>query len=258
MGLALGCRLFDIHKIKPIHGWREFVGEVGIIVLGVLIALTAENLVERWRWHEEAEQPRAAIRAEIADSALNAWERLIVRPCLVGQLKVLADRLTATKGSWAPLPMKVTSQDTADEILPHTYQAPSREYVTDAWKNAVSTGAINHLRREEVAAFSKLYSAVGSVSASEDKEDAAAAKLTPLSFPQNLSAEARMRFIVDIDDTAGSLFLIDLDSEAYLKQVAELKSDFNRSNIRSRQATVLRGQREHRGECVRDLPLNLN
>jgi len=24
---------------KPLHGWREFAGEVGIIVIGVLIAL---------------------------------------------------------------------------------------------------------------------------------------------------------------------------------------------------------------------------
>lgn len=27
------------HLPKPLHGWREFVGEVGIIVLGGLIAL---------------------------------------------------------------------------------------------------------------------------------------------------------------------------------------------------------------------------
>jgi hypothetical protein len=27
---------------KPLHGWREFVGEVGIIVIGVRIALGAE------------------------------------------------------------------------------------------------------------------------------------------------------------------------------------------------------------------------
>ena len=30
---------------KPLHGWREFAGEVGIIVLGVLIALGLEQLV---------------------------------------------------------------------------------------------------------------------------------------------------------------------------------------------------------------------
>ena len=34
------------HLPKPLHGWREFAGEVGIIVIGVLIALGAEQVVE--------------------------------------------------------------------------------------------------------------------------------------------------------------------------------------------------------------------
>jgi hypothetical protein len=39
---------------KPMHGWRAFAGEVGIIVIGVLIALAAGQLVE---WvHTRSEQ----------------------------------------------------------------------------------------------------------------------------------------------------------------------------------------------------------
>lgn len=34
------------HLPKPLHGWREFAGEVGIIVIGVLIALSAEQFAE--------------------------------------------------------------------------------------------------------------------------------------------------------------------------------------------------------------------
>jgi hypothetical protein len=34
------------HLPKPLHGWREFAGEVGIIVIGVLIALSAEQVVQ--------------------------------------------------------------------------------------------------------------------------------------------------------------------------------------------------------------------
>jgi len=41
------------HLPKPMHGWREFAGEVGIIVVGVLIALGAEHLIERWHWREK-------------------------------------------------------------------------------------------------------------------------------------------------------------------------------------------------------------
>ena len=33
---------------KPLHGWREFAGEVGIIVLGVLIALGRNSSSKRF------------------------------------------------------------------------------------------------------------------------------------------------------------------------------------------------------------------
>ena len=47
---------------KPIHGWRAFSGEVGIIVIGVLIALGAQQVAERVRDRQLADQTRAAVR----------------------------------------------------------------------------------------------------------------------------------------------------------------------------------------------------
>jgi hypothetical protein len=35
-----------VHLPKALHGWRELAKEVGIIVLGVLIALTFEQIVQ--------------------------------------------------------------------------------------------------------------------------------------------------------------------------------------------------------------------
>lgn len=53
------------HLPKPLHGWREFAGEVGIIVIGVLIALGAEQLVEDWRWHERLAAAQKTIDFEL-------------------------------------------------------------------------------------------------------------------------------------------------------------------------------------------------
>jgi dihydropteroate synthase len=43
----------DIHKPKPIHNWRDFLKEVGTIVLGVSIAL-AQQGVDILRVHDVA------------------------------------------------------------------------------------------------------------------------------------------------------------------------------------------------------------
>ena len=53
------------HLPKPLHGWREFLGEVGIIVIGVLIALGAEQVVESIHWRESVSQMRQAMRSEL-------------------------------------------------------------------------------------------------------------------------------------------------------------------------------------------------
>src|SRR3954463_2645473 len=45
-GSAWGGFQMHLRLPKPLHGWREFAGEVGIIVIGVLIALSAEEVVQ--------------------------------------------------------------------------------------------------------------------------------------------------------------------------------------------------------------------
>ncbi|HEX5261899.1 MAG TPA: hypothetical protein VFW13_00115, partial [Phenylobacterium sp.] len=57
----------DIHKPRPVRHWRELVGEVGIIVLGVLIALAAEQAVATLEWRHKAEVAQRAMRLELAE-----------------------------------------------------------------------------------------------------------------------------------------------------------------------------------------------
>src|SRR5206468_10323303 len=77
------------HLPKPMHGWRAFVGEVGIIVVGVLIALAAEQVVESWHWRHETEATRQALRREAADSLQGAAQRSAQQACVEQRLKVI-------------------------------------------------------------------------------------------------------------------------------------------------------------------------
>src|SRR6185437_6092695 len=76
----------DIHKPKSWHGWREFLKEVGTIVIGVLVALAAEQAVE-WvhRQHQRAEA-RDVIRREIADNLAELDLRTPSRDCVQRRL----------------------------------------------------------------------------------------------------------------------------------------------------------------------------
>ena len=89
------------HLPKPLHGWREFVGEVGIIVLGVLIALGAEQAVEGVHDRFVAGESRHNVREEVAFN-LGFWRsRLEQSPCIasrLSQLSKIVERGTVTKG----------------------------------------------------------------------------------------------------------------------------------------------------------------
>src|SRR3954463_14035841 len=48
----------EIHRLKPIHSWRDFLKELGTIVLGITIAISLEQLVESWHWNSEVKIAR--------------------------------------------------------------------------------------------------------------------------------------------------------------------------------------------------------
>jgi len=50
----------------PLNGWRAFAGEVGTIVLGVLLALGAQELMQELHWRSEVKQTRRALDGELA------------------------------------------------------------------------------------------------------------------------------------------------------------------------------------------------
>src|ERR1700739_4565204 len=81
-----GASSMHFHLPKPLHGWREFAGEVGIIVLGVLIALSADAAVEDWQWRHKVELVRKSLMGELGNDR-GRWEvDLATSRCAMGDL----------------------------------------------------------------------------------------------------------------------------------------------------------------------------
>jgi hypothetical protein len=74
---------------KPLHGWRAFAGEVGIIVLGVLIALAAQQFVENLQWDSEVRAFRHSVDHELGRN-LGIYQSVMVqRACTTRRLAEL-------------------------------------------------------------------------------------------------------------------------------------------------------------------------
>ena len=159
----------DIHKSKPWHGFREFLKEYVIIVVGVLTALAAEEAVKTFQWKEKLAQTRAQLKAEMTDNVIGDYRWLIVAPCLDQELNSLADRVWEARRTGR------------FEQLPAPYAPPLIMFKSDAWLNARSLQVWDHFSPEEAGLYGFVY-----FMPTEMKDDVvqlhqAAAGLEPLS-----------------------------------------------------------------------------
>src|SRR3954470_12459041 len=80
----------EIRKPKAWHGWRDFLKEFGTIVLGVSVALGAEQAAEWWHWKNQVQQSREVIATEVATDLRLAMWRVRTEQCGERRLDELA------------------------------------------------------------------------------------------------------------------------------------------------------------------------
>jgi hypothetical protein len=89
---------------KPLHGWRGLAGEVGIIVVGVLIALGAQQVVETIHGKAQVREFRNAVDDELAYDMGSYKQRLMLTPCVRARLAEL-DRVIASARAGRTIPL---------------------------------------------------------------------------------------------------------------------------------------------------------
>ena len=192
-----------VHLPKALHGWRELAKEVGIIVLGVLIALGFEQLVQSWRWREQVRTTRDALTNEIILSALWAEERLAVQQCLHQRVAELVTKLNSAGPNWTGDPLVVGHARNPigrefETAIPVVYRTPHRPWLGDEWETAKSTGVVDHMDRGDVRLFEFIFRSVSELRAYQDQETALQPQISFLSFNQNRDPQSRVQALVTL------------------------------------------------------------
>jgi hypothetical protein len=153
------------HLPKPLHGWRAFVGEVAIIVLGVLIALAAEQMVENYRWSREVREARLAADSEIAHDLGVFEHRLGQKACVEKRLADL-DRWLQGWREGRPLKLKAPIGS-----------PPAYGLHFNVW-DATAGEARSHMELETKLAYAGVYDVLKNFSVQRDREREAWAGLS--------------------------------------------------------------------------------
>jgi hypothetical protein len=202
------------HLPKPLHGWREFAGEVGIIVIGVLIALGFEAIVAEWQWHEKSKAAVDALRPELAANFLYASEMAIAVPCVDRQLADLEDRVASSGAELNPAP-----QYSEAIYARYTYRAPSREWPDQVWEAMIVEGVTSHLDPALRRRLARAYNLLSMNRATNHGTDAIAYRLQLLARPVPLDPTSRNHLIEEIEEARGDFDDMKLRSEQALRMI---------------------------------------
>jgi hypothetical protein len=138
----------EIHKVKPIHSWRDFLKELGTIVLGICIALGGELALEAHHWHNQVREARAVIASEMTYNLVGAIARMRAADCVDKRLDTLSKILDDAARTGSLPPVGVIGG------------APRHQWQSGAWDSVVASQTASHFPPEQLAALSSLYKSV--------------------------------------------------------------------------------------------------
>lgn len=210
------------HKPKPVHGWREFLVEIGVIVIGVLIALGAEQLVEHLTWDRRTEAATALLRKELVQHYFEASEAVVVQPCIDKQLALL--ELGLQGGSRTPA--KLYSKEAGGTF---TYRLPTRPWSQNIWTALVSEGVTSHLGKDLRDNLGDHYSQIAIMRDNNRATDQLSWRLNILSGPMTFDAATRAHLAEEIEEARGRQAYMALVGGQILARLQDMKFTFSPS-----------------------------
>jgi len=137
----------DIHPpYGPIHSFKEFFLHLLTVILGILIALSLEGLIE-WRHHGSlAEEARSNLTVEIRENRQLLTGGLAAAPDAEQRLKATIETIEAYRKNHRD--DRTSKLDWSFGLFPLS---------ATAWSTAASTGALGYMDYSEVKAYTRAY-----------------------------------------------------------------------------------------------------
>ena len=161
----------EIHKPKPTHNWRELLTEIGVVVIGVCIALAAEQTVEWMHWENRVAAARKAIATETATNIRSGILRMRLGPCIEKRLDTLSQILDSASRSGS-LPPVGEFGDIVNPI-----------WLSAEWDSLMSSQTASHFPHHELSGLNYIYISVARANARQLQEVEAIAQIDTIAGP---------------------------------------------------------------------------
>jgi hypothetical protein len=221
---------------RPSRGLRRLVKEVSIIVLGVLLALGAQQIADDLDWRHKARDAVEAMRLEMQeDNGPQGFVRIAAEHCYDGQLDAIQAAIEAGQDR------RVVA------ALAAAYQPPVRTWDSDAWNATVAAGVPAHVSAQQMVDWSTPYRTIPDLRRVNAQESADLAALQPLRRGAGpLSANEQDRMLAGVQKLRSDNWQM-----AHLSRKGSIGLDLGHMAVRPEERRrLLDGLRARYGACV--------
>lgn len=185
----------EIHKPKPVHSWRELLSEIGVVVIGIVIALSLEEGLRALHDRGIASEAREAVKEEIRQNLSFMSGRLETQPCIERRLDEIGAILEA-------------SREGELRTRPNWVSQPSVYFLSNQrWQAATGSGRASLLTTDEQGALGVFSVINARFNDAEAREQAAWSQLRGLETWQGaLGSQGRVHFTAALQEARYELW----------------------------------------------------
>ena len=185
----------EIHKPKPVHTWRELLSEIGVVVIGIVIALSLEEGLRALHDRGIASEAREAVREEIRQNLSFMSGRLETQPCIERRLDEIGTILEA-------------SREGELRSRPNWISQPAVYFLShQRWQAAAGSGRVSLLTTDEQGSLGVFSVINARFNDAEAREQAAWSHLRGLETWQGrLGSEGRVHFTAALQEARYELW----------------------------------------------------
>lgn len=202
--------------LKPVSTWPAFAGEIAIIVIGVLIALSAEEVVQRLNWKKQVSEARGALDSQLVESKFAALERISQSDCTARQLDRVDDLIAKNS---------IPEVDLSD-------LGSLRLWGTSTWESASASGAVAHMTPEVRDIYAGLFSFTAVIGAMNREEFDTIADLRTMERHRTLTETSTDRLSRDVSRLRSYNRILTLAARQWLDGAEPLRLQLSEDALR--------------------------
>ena len=205
-------------RFSPAMGWKAFWSEIVIVVLGVMIALAANEAVQNWNWNNKVQDGEIRLREDMDYVLSLAAEQVVTAPCVDAQLSALSQNLMQSEKVLNPATIHT------EGLRRFVVRLPNRTNRFTVWNSLLADGTATRFSQHRQNIYGNISESVNRARTANDEANRLGSRLLALGYPMALSDDARRSFLVDIEEMRARVAMNEIVSQQRLQLFGEIGS----------------------------------